>query len=110
MPTACGRRQKPTPLYNPTLYVDGKFLARPDAWWPEAAVAAEVDSRAWHLMPADYERTLARHDRMITLGIRVLHFPPRKLRAAPREVVQQIRSTLALSTGSVPRIVTRPAQ
>ena len=104
------RSRLPTPLYNPTLYVDGKFLARPDAWWPEAAVAAEVDSRAWHLLPADYERTLARHDRMIALGIRVLHFPPGKLRAAPREVVQQIRSTLALSTGSVPRIVTRPAQ
>jgi len=63
-------------MYNPALYVDGKFLAKPDAWWPEAGVAAEVDSRAWHLLPADYERTLARHDRMIALGVRVLHFPP----------------------------------
>ena len=36
----------PTPLYNPDLYVGGKFLARPDAWWPDAGVAVEVDSMA----------------------------------------------------------------
>jgi hypothetical protein len=66
--------QLPTPLYNHDLYVAGQFLARPDAWWPDAAVAAEVDSKAWHLLPADYEQTLERHDRMIAQGIRVLLF------------------------------------
>jgi hypothetical protein len=99
----------PTPLYNPSLYVGAQFLARPDVWWPAAGVAAEVDSLAWHLLPADYERTLARHDRMIAQGIRVLHFPPRQLRVAQREVVQQIKATLAHSTGPLPHIVTRPA-
>jgi hypothetical protein len=97
----------PTPLYNHDLYVGGEFLARPDAWWPDAGVAAEVDSKAWHLSPADYERTLARHDRMIAQGIRVLHFAPRQLSLAKREVVQQIRSTLAVSTGPLPHIETR---
>jgi hypothetical protein len=97
----------PTPLYNADLYVGGEFLARPDAWWPEAGVAVEVDSFAWHLSPTDYERTQIRHDRMIAQGIRVLHFTPRYLRAAKREVAQQIRSTLAQSTGPLPHIETR---
>jgi hypothetical protein len=97
----------PTPLYNYDLYVAGEFLARPDAWWPEAGVAAEVDSKAWHLLPADYERTLERHDRMIAAGIRVLHLTPSRLCTARREVGQQIRSTLAQSTGPLPHIETR---
>jgi hypothetical protein len=100
--------QLPTPLYNPDLYVAGKFLARPDAWWPDAAVAVEVDSKAWHLSPADYERTQIRHDCMIAEGIRVLHFAPSHLRLRQRDVAQQIQSTLARSTGPLPRIETRP--
>jgi len=44
----------PQPLYNPKLYLPGgAFLAQPDAWWPDYGVAAEVDSREWHLSPAD---------------------------------------------------------
>jgi hypothetical protein len=30
----------PAPLYNASLFIDGRFLARPDAWWPRAGVAA----------------------------------------------------------------------
>ena len=97
----------PTPLYNPDLFVGGQFLARPDAWWPEAGVAVEVDSMAWHLSPSDYERTQIRHDRMIAQGIRVLHFNPRYLRSAKREVAHQIRATLAQSAGPLPHIETR---
>jgi hypothetical protein len=46
----------PEPLYNPRLFVGDAFLAKPDAWWAEAGVAVEVDSREWHLSPADWER------------------------------------------------------
>ena len=84
----------PEPLYNPTLYLGEEFIAIPDAWWPDAGVAIEVDSRQWHLSPADWERTMARHSRMSALGIIVLHYPPRKLRAEPHVVVAEIRSTL----------------
>jgi hypothetical protein len=56
----------PAPLYNPALY-DGKvFLGKPDAWWPRAGVVVEIDSRAWHLSPEDWDRTRYRHDRMAT--------------------------------------------
>jgi hypothetical protein len=50
----------PTPMYNPRLYVGTVFLAMPDVWWPRAGVAAEVDSREWHLSPVGWERTQAR--------------------------------------------------
>jgi hypothetical protein len=102
------RARLPVPMYNPWLYLGETFLARPDAWWPEAGVAGEVDSREWHLSPADWERTMSRHDRMTAAGIRVLHFSPAQLRSRPDEVVELVRS--ALSTGSpVPAIRTVPA-
>lgn len=98
----------PEPLYNPQLFVGDAFLASPDAWWPEFAVAAEVDSKAWHLSPADWERTLARHARMTAQGILVLHFPPGRLRAEKRKVVDEIRSAHARSRGPLVHIRTVP--
>jgi hypothetical protein len=98
----------PEPLYNPRLFVGKDFLASPDAWWPHSGVAVEVDSRAWHLSPADWERTLARHARMTSEGILVLHFPPGRLRKDRRAVVAEVRSALARSSGPLPHIRTVP--
>jgi hypothetical protein len=98
----------PEPLYNPRLHVGGEFRASPDAWWPDFGMAVEVDSKAWHLSPADWERTLARHARMTAQRILVLHFPPARLRTARREVVAEIRSALARSSGPLPHISTLP--
>jgi hypothetical protein len=87
----------PTPLFNPSLYEGKAFIAKPDGWWPDAGVAVEADSREWHLSPADWEYTMARHARMAAAGIIVLHFPPRQLRREPAKVAQTIR--LALERG-----------
>jgi len=103
-----GQFRLPTPLYNPRLFVGSEFLASPDAWWPEAGVAAEVDSKAWHLKPSDWEKTLARHDRMTAQGILALRFPPTRLRAAKKDVAREIRSALAVSRGPLAHIQTRP--
>ena len=84
----------PVPLYNPRLFAGATFIATPDAWWPEACVACEVESREWHLLPADWERTLARDARMSAFGIVVRHLPPRRLRTEPRKVAAEIRSAL----------------
>lgn len=54
----------PEPVYNPQLYVGDEFIGQPDVWWRDAGVAGEVDSREWHLSPAQWERTMARHARM----------------------------------------------
>jgi hypothetical protein len=85
----------PAPMYNPQLYVGTDFLAKPDAWWPDAGVAAEVDSREWHLSPAAWEQTQARHARMSAHGILVLHYAPRRIRSDGAAVVAELRAAIA---------------
>jgi hypothetical protein len=84
----------PQPLFNPRLYLGRTFLAQPDAWWPEAGVAAEVNSREWHLSPEDWERTQARQALMGRHGIIVLPFTPRQVRTEAATVATGIRSAL----------------
>ena len=84
----------PMPLFNPSLYLGDLFLGKPDAWWPDAGVAAEADSRAWHLSPEDWDRTRRRHDRMAAAGIIVLHFSPHDLRREPGMVTKRIRDAV----------------
>jgi hypothetical protein len=84
----------PEPMYNPRLFVGEEFLAKPDAWWPDAGVAGEVDSREYHLSPDSWARTLARHAAMSAHGIIVVHYTPRRLRTEPDAVAMQLRSTL----------------
>ena len=84
----------PAPLFNPSLYKGGIFIAKPDAWWPEAGVAAEADSREWHLSPADWERTMSRHNRMWAAGIIPLHFSPSQIRHEPAMVLHTIKDAL----------------
>ena len=56
--------------FNARLYDGEDLLAVVDAWWPQAGVAAEVDSREWHLSPEDWERTMRRHDELSARGLR----------------------------------------
>jgi hypothetical protein len=89
----------PMPLFNPKLCLpDGTFIARPDAWWPEAGVAVEVDSRRWHFSPEDWERTMDRHDRLSQHAIVTLHFAPSKLRTEPDLVITQLRNAYKSGT------------
>jgi hypothetical protein len=105
------RHRLPMPMLNPRLFIGGEFLAMPDAWWPQAGVAVEVDSREWHLSPAEWEQTMARHARMSTHGIIVLHYPPSRIRAAGREVAAEIRSALDAARGRpLQPILARPAR
>jgi very-short-patch-repair endonuclease len=84
----------PMPMFNARLQAGQVLIAVADAWWPEAAVVAEVDSREWHLSPADWERTLRRHARLTAHGILVLHFTPRQIRTEPAAVAAAIRAAL----------------
>jgi very-short-patch-repair endonuclease len=104
------RGRVPEPLFNARLYVGNALIAEVDAWWPEAGVAAEVDSREYHYSAEDWQRTMGRHDRLVARGVLLLHFTPRQIRTEPEEVVGQIRAALAQGRAR-PRlgIVTRPA-
>ena len=101
----------PEPMFNARLLsASGAFVASPDAWWPRAGVAAEVDSREWHLSPADWERTMKRHAYMSSHGIIVLHFTPRQIRTDQARVTATIRETLAAGAARPElRLIARPA-
>jgi hypothetical protein len=98
----------PAPLFNARLYLGGQLLAVPDAWWPQAGVAAEVDSREWHFSPDGWEQTMLRHARMTAAGVLVLHFSPRQVRTAPGEVVAAIAAALRAGR-PIPGLMARPA-
>ncbi|MEP6463940.1 MAG: hypothetical protein ABJC62_11130, partial [Frankiaceae bacterium] len=64
----------PQPIWNTDLLtLDGRWLARPDAWWVSANTVLEIDSREWHLLPADWERTMRRHEALTACGLLVVH-------------------------------------
>ena len=85
----------PLPVFNePVRRPDGSLIAVADAWWPDERVAAEVDSREWHLSPEDWEETMRRHNEMERYGIRVLHFSPGQIRRDPRSVALAIAGAL----------------
>jgi hypothetical protein len=89
------RSDLPKPVFNARLVdVDGTLIAVTDAWWQEAGVAAEVDSRAYHLAAADQDRTTERHDMLTAHGILALHFPPRRVKDDPASVLREIRQTI----------------
>ncbi len=92
------KAQLPLPLFNPWLYLpDGTFIGRPDAWWPEAGVAVEIDSRRWHFREADWERTMDRHSDLGQYSIVTLHFTPYKLRTDQAAVIRKM--TNAFNSG-----------
>ena len=83
----------PMPLFNPSLYLpDGTFIACPDAWWPEAGVVVEIDSKRWHFSPDDWERTMDRHDQLSQYSIVTLHFTPHKLRTDQAFVIAKLKN------------------
>jgi hypothetical protein len=101
-----GRSDLAEPMYNAELYTaDGTFLGIADAWWQRAGVVAEVDSRRYHLSPADYERTVMRHNRMAAHGINVLHFLPDTVKTEPSAVIRSLRGALRSGTARPPLLI-----
>jgi hypothetical protein len=93
----------PEPIYNAKLYdARGRFIAMVDAWWPQAGVAAEVDSRRYHLKAKDQDATNARHNRLTArYGIHIVHYPPTLIRTRGPAIIAELDE--AIRTG-----LTRP--
>jgi len=93
--TCITRSVLPEPMYNPRLFLpDGTFLAIPDAWWPGAGVAAEVDSLEHHILVRDHEATVARRNRMEAAGIRVLQFLPKDIKPGWPVHLQDLKAAI----------------
>jgi hypothetical protein len=84
----------PAPMFNPRLFAGRDYLGSPDCWWPSYGVAVEVDSRAWHFSPGDWEATLAKDAWMGAHGIVVLHFTPGQIRTQPGFVIATLRKAM----------------
>jgi very-short-patch-repair endonuclease len=97
-------------LFNASIYAGRSFVAIADAWWPDAGVVAEVDSREWHLSPADWEHTIRRHAAMTAHGILVLHFTPGQIHRDAAKVTADLRSAIVAGRGRAPLTLrTKPA-
>lgn len=84
----------PAAVWNPALTAaDGRPLPTPDAWFDQVELAIEVDSREFHLSPADWERTLSRHNELTRHGAQVLHFPPSRISREPATVLHMVEQT-----------------
>ncbi|HEY2521252.1 MAG TPA: hypothetical protein VGJ19_14160 [Streptosporangiaceae bacterium] len=97
------RARIPMPVFNARLYVGRELVAVVDGWWEEAGVGAEVDSKEYHYSAEDWQRTMARHDRLVAHGVLLLHFTPGQIRTAPDQVAAQIRAALTAGRGR-PRV------
>jgi very-short-patch-repair endonuclease len=85
----------PLPMFNARLFdASGRYIAMVDAWWEQAGVAVEVDSRAYHTLGEDQDETTERHDELAAHGILVLHFAPKRIRTAGPGVVSKIGRTV----------------
>jgi|SRR5579859_4428389 len=100
----------PAPVFNAQLFDErGDFIAMPDAWWPEAGVAAEIDSRQFHINARDKEATERRHSKMIAHGILVHHFSPNRVDTDGQAILGELRSAIAHGMRRTPpSIMTTP--
>ena len=89
----------PDPVWNVDLRLPGgPHLGGLDAYWPEQAVAVELDTRAPRqdedALWSEYAR---KREHLERLGITVVHITPRKLRDAMEQQAAVVRTALMAS-------------
>lgn len=97
-------------LFNPVLEtLEGQFIACPDVYDPETGVCLELDSREFHFDVASWEATMARHARMTSHGLAVLHAPPSRAFRDMAGLVAEVAAAIAVRRDHPrPRVQVRP--
>jgi very-short-patch-repair endonuclease len=62
-----------------------------DALWRQRGVAAEADGAEFHLSAGDWSRDLVRQNAIHGVGIRLMRFTVRRLRASPMACGMELR-------------------
>ncbi|MGY1997242.1 hypothetical protein ACR31U_12765 [Streptomyces rochei] len=87
----------PEPLWNVDLRLPGgPHLGGVDAFWPEHAVALELDTRT-HRQQEDetvWAENARKREHLERLGVTVVHLTPRKLRDCPEHQAAVVRTAL----------------
>jgi hypothetical protein len=98
----------PDPVWNVDLRLPGgPHLGGVDAFWPEHAVALELDTRAPRQGPREDDDALwseyaRKREHLERLGITVVHITPRKLRDAMDQQATVVRTALMASADRDP--------
>lgn len=85
----------PEPVPQVRISDGDGFIARVDFAWPEAKVAAELDSRRHHLTAAAFENDRIKRERLRRAGWWVLELTHRRLRDDPEPVMVELAELLA---------------
>lgn len=95
------RSDLPPVMWNPRLVLpDGRFLARPDAWFPDVGLAWEADSLEFH--PEGDDATARRRADMVGAGALVVSHRPRRFRTEPARVIAEVWKYYALAASRLP--------
>lgn len=98
----------PDPCWNVDLRLPGgPHLGGLDAYWPEQAVAVELDTRAPRPGgrpedDAEWVEQTRKREHLERLGITVVHITPRKLRDAAEQQAAVVRTALMASADREP--------
>lgn len=106
----------PDPLWNVDLRLPGgPHLGGVDAYWPEQAVAVELDTLPRHSAlgrggphrdegdeDAEWSRCARKREHLERLGITVVHLTPRKLRDSPEQQATVVRTALMAAADREP--------
>ena len=68
-----------------------------DFYWPRRQLVVEVDGRAFHSSPLDFERDRTRDAELAAIGIRVVRVTWRQLTSAPEAVLVRLGGALSAS-------------
>lgn len=94
----------PDPVWNVDLRLPGgPHLGGVDAYWPEHAVAVEIDTRAPRQGENEqWSESVRKRETLERLGVTVIHITPRKLRDWPEQQAAVIRTALTASDDREP--------
>jgi hypothetical protein len=85
------RSRLPAPQWNVAVHsAGGALLAVVDAWWDAVALAWEIDSREFHLAPADHDRATRRQSALAAAGVAVVRTVPSRLRSDAATVLAEL--------------------
>jgi very-short-patch-repair endonuclease len=88
----------PEPEWNAEVLTPaGRFFV--DALWREHGVGVEADGAAFHLSADDWSQDLVRQNALHAVGIRLLRFPVRRLRAERAACAREIRALVPARSG-----------
>ncbi|NLE81956.1 MAG: hypothetical protein GX610_20725 [Rhodococcus sp.] len=82
----------PAMVHNRDIAAAGTWIARPDGWIDDVALAWEIDSLRYHLSAQQHEATIVRRARMQRAGIVVVTHLPKQLRSDPETVLADLRA------------------